>query len=240
MSAAVLNAQKMVNDGASFIDVGGESTRPGAKPVSAHEEISRVIPVVQRLNSKKIDLSLDTRNSSTMEFGIASGVKIINDVSGLTNDSKSLDVVKKYSTPVVVMHMPGTPQTMMKKNKYNDVILDVYDFLNERIQFLTQSGLKKKNIIVDPGIGFGKDYIQNIKLIKNLSVFHSLGVPLMLGVSRKRFIESISNNSKPQQRLGGTTAATLLAMTQGIRIHRVHDVQEINQALIVFERLFNR
>ena len=240
LSAAVLNAQKMVNDGASFIDVGGESTRPGAKPVSAHEEISRVIPVVQRLNSKKIDLSLDTRNSSTMEFGIASGVKIINDVSGLTNDSKSLDVVKKYSTPVVVMHMPGTPQTMMKKNKYNDVILDVYDFLNERIQFLTQSGLKKKNIIVDPGIGFGKDYIQNIKLIKNLSVFHSLGVPLMLGVSRKRFIESISNNSKPQQRLGGTTAATLLAMTQGIRIHRVHDVQEINQALIVFERLFNR
>ena len=239
-SNAILNAQKMVNDGASFIDVGGESTRPGARPVSAQEEILRVIPVIQRLNFKKIDLSLDTRNSSTMEFGIASGVKIINDVSGLKHDNKSLDVVKKYSTPVVVMHMPGTPQTMMKKNKYNDVILDVYDFLNERIQFLTQSGLKKKNIIVDPGIGFGKDYIQNIKLIKNLSVFHSLGVPLMLGVSRKRFIESISSNSKPQQRLGGTTAATLLAMTQGIKIHRVHDVQQINQALIVFERLFNR
>ncbi len=240
LSEAVLNAQKMVNDGASFIDVGGESTRPGAKPVSAHEEIARVIPVVQRLNFKKIDISLDTRNSSTMEFGITSGVKIINDVSGLTNDSKSLDVVKKYSTPVVVMHMPGTPQTMMKKNKYNDVILDVYDFLKERIKFLTQSGLKKENIIVDPGIGFGKDYIQNIKLIQNLSVFHSLGVPLMLGVSRKRFIESIISNSKPKQRLGGTTAATLLAMTQGIKIHRVHDVQQINQALIVFERLFNR
>ena len=240
LSAAVLNAQKMVNDGASFIDVGGESTRPGAKPVSAHEEISRVIPVVQRLNFKKIDLSLDTRNSSTMEFGIASGVKIINDVSGLTNDSKSLDVVKKYSTPVVIMHMPGTPQTMMKNNKYNDVVLDVYDFLKERIKFLTQSGLKKENIIVDPGIGFGKDYIQNIRLIKNLSVFHSLGVPLMLGVSRKRFIESISSNSKPQQRLGGTVAATLLAMTQGIKIHRVHDVQQINQALVVFDRLFNR
>ena len=240
LSEAVLNAQKMVNDGASFIDVGGESTRPGAKPVSAHEEISRVIPVVQRLSFKKIDLSLDTRNSSTMEFGITSGVKIINDVSGLINDSRSLDVVKKYATPVVIMHMPGTPQTMMKKNKYNDVILDVYDFLKERIKFLTQSGLKKENIIVDPGIGFGKDYIQNIKIIKNLSVFHSLGVPLMLGVSRKRFIESISSNSNPQQRLGGTTAATLLALTQGIKIHRVHDVQQINQALIVFERLFNR
>ena len=127
-----------------------------------------------------------------------------------------------------------------KKNKYNDVVLDVYDFLKERIKFLYPIWIKKKNIIVDPGIGFGKDYIQNIKLIKNLSVFHSLGVPLMLGVSRKRFIESISNSPKPQQRLGGTTAATLLAMTQGIKIHRVHDVQEINQALIVFERLFNR
>ena len=114
-------------------------------------------------------------------------MKIINDVSGLTNDSKSLDVVKKYSTPVVVMHMPGTPQTMMKKNKYNDVVLDVYDFLKE-LNFLPNLVIKE-NIIVD-GIGFGKDYIQNIKLIKNLSVFHSLGVPLMLGVSRKRFIES--------------------------------------------------
>ena len=236
LSDAILNAQKMVNDGASFIDVGGESTRPGARPVSAHEEILRVTPVIQRLNFKKIDLSLDT----TMEFVITSGVKIINDVSGLTNDSKSLDVVKKYSTPVIVMHMPGTPQTMMKKNKYHDVVLDVYDFLRERIEFLTQSGLKKENIIVDPGIGFGKDYIQNIKLIKNLSVFHSLGVPLMLGVSRKRFIESISSKSDPQKRLGGTTAASLFAMTQGIKIHRVHDVQEINQALIVFERLFNK
>ena len=240
LSAAILNAQKMVNEGASFIDVGGESTRPGAKPVSAHEEISRVIPVVQRLNVKKIDLSLDTRNSSTMEFGIVSGVKIINDVSGLTNDSKSLNVVKKYSTPVVVMHMPGTPQTMMKRNKYNDVVLDVYDFFRDRIKFLTQAGLKKENIIVDPGIGFGKNHIQNIKIIKNLSVFHSLGVPLMLGVSRKRFIESITRKSQPQQRLGGTTAATLLGMAQGIKIHRVHDVQEINQALVVFERLFNK
>tara|TARA_B100001248_G_scaffold177204_1_gene134607 strand:- start:187 stop:1251 length:1065 start_codon:yes stop_codon:yes gene_type:complete len=237
LSAAVLNAQKMVNDGASFIDVGGESTRPGAKPVSTQEEISRVIPVIQRLNFKKIDLSLDTRNSSTMEFGIASGVKIINDVSALENDKKSLDVVKKYCTPVIVMHMPGTPLTMMKRNKYDDVVLDVYDFLEKRIKFLTESGLKKENIIVDPGIGFGKDYIQNIKLIKNLSVFHSLGVPVMLGVSRKRFIESISNKSEPEERLGGTSAATLLGMSQGIRIHRVHDVKEIYQALTVFRKI---
>ncbi len=236
---ATKNAHKMVDQGASFIDIGGESTRPGANVVSAENEISRIMPIIQRLNSDKIDLSLDTRNSSTMEFGIISGVKIINDVSGLLHDKKSIEVIKKYNMPVIIMHMPGTPKTMMKKNKYSDVVLDVYDFFQERINFITRYGIKRENIIVDPGIGFGKDYKQNLDLIKNLSIFHSLGVPLMLGVSRKRFIQSISNEADPQQRLGGTISATLSAMEQGIRIHRVHDIKEVNQALMVFERLVN-
>ena len=236
---AIKNAHKMVKNGASFIDIGGESTRPGADIVSAEKEISRVMPVIQRLNCDKIDLSLDTRNSSTMEFGIISGVKIINDVSGLIHDKRSIDVIKKYNVPIVLMHMPGTPKTMMKKNKYSDVVLDVYDFLEDRINYITQHGINRENIIVDPGIGFGKNYEQNLDLIKNLSIFHSLGVPLMLGVSRKRFIQSISNESDPQQRLGGTISATLLAIKQGIRIHRVHDVKEVNQALMVYERLVN-
>ncbi len=239
LSKAVNNALKMVEDGASFIDVGGESTRPGAKKINPDDEISRIMPVIQRLNFKKVDLSLDTRNSSTMEFGILSGVKVINDVSGLINDKNSLDVIKKYNIPVVIMHMPGTPKTMMMNNKYLDVVLDVFDFLDERIKVLTRSGIKRQNIIVDPGIGFGKSYLQNLELIKNLSVFHSLGVPLMLGVSRKRFIDSISNEPDPKERLGGTISATLLAMMQGIKIHRVHDVKQVNQALKVFERLLN-
>ncbi len=236
---AIKNAHKMVDEGASFIDIGGESTRPGANIVSAEKEISRVMPVIQRLSSDKIDLSLDTRNSSTMEFGIISGVKIINDVSGLIHDKKSIDVIKKYNIPIVLMHMPGTPKTMMKKNKYSDVVLDVYDFLENRIDDITQYGINRENIIVDPGIGFGKNYEQNLDLIKNLSIFHSLGVPLMLGVSRKRFIQSISSESDPQQRLGGTISATISAIKQGIRIHRVHDVKEVNQALMVYERLAN-
>ena len=191
------------------------------------------MPVIQRLSSDKIDLSLDTRNSSTMEFGIISGVKIINDVSGLKHDKRSIDVIKKYNIPIVLMHMPGTPKTMMK-NKYSDVVLDVYDFLEDRINYITQHGINRENIIVDPGIGFGKNYEQNLDLIKNLSIFHSL-VPLMLGVSRKRFIQSISNESDPQQRLGGTISATISAIKQGIRIHI--DVKEVNQALMVYERL---
>ena len=137
------------------------------------------------------------------------------------------------------MHMPGNPKTMMVKNKYMDVLLDVYDFLDNRTQKLIKSGVKRDNIIIDPGIGFGKDLQQNITLIRNISIFHSLGFPIMLGVSRKRFINSISKESNPENRLGGTISATLLAMMQGIRIHRVHDVKELKQAMSVFYKLIS-
>ncbi len=235
---AIKNAEFMVKNGASFIDIGGESTRPGAKLIKAETEIFRVMPVIQKLNSKNINISLDTRNSSTMKLGILSGVKVINDVSALNHDKKSVEVINKYNTPVIIMHMPGNPETMMKKNKYVDVLLDVYDFLENKINDLLKKGINRENIIIDPGIGFGKDYKQNITLLRNISIFHSLGVPVMLGVSRKRFIDSISKESNPSHRLGGTISATLLAKSQGVRIHRVHDVKEINQALLVFEKLF--
>ncbi len=241
LSEALFKAKKMIKNGASFVDVGGESTRPGADLVMPEDEILRVLPAIQRLNYHNIDISLDTRNSSTMELGILSGVKIINDVSALQNDKKSINVVKKNKVPIVIMHMPGTPKTMMDKIKsYGDIVLDVYDFLQRRINELIMLGIEKKNIIVDPGIGFGKDLKQNLTLIKNLSIFHSLGVPLMLGVSRKRFIESLSKESKPKNRIGGTISATLLALAQGIRIHRVHDVHDVYQASVVFEKLMNR
>ena len=236
---AINSALKMVEHGASFVDVGGESTRPGANVVNVIDEIQRIMPVIQRLNYKKIDMSLDTRNSSTMEFGILSGVKIINDVSALIHDKKSIEIIKKYNIPLIIMHMPGNPKTMTKNNQYFDVVLDVYDFLSNRVDEIVKFGLKRENIIIDPGIGFGKDYSQNVCLIKNLSIFHSLGVPLMLGVSRKRFIESISKETNPEKRVAGTIAATLSAMSQGVRIHRVHDVKEVNQAAMVFEKLIN-
>ncbi len=236
---AIKYSQYMKKNGASFIDIGGESTRPGADKVDAGTELSRVMPVIQKLNYRKFKISLDTRNSSTMKFGILSGVKVINDVSALSNDKKSIEVIKKYNSPVIIMHMPGTPKTMMKKNKYKNVLLDVYDFLDQRTTKLIKSGIKRENIIIDPGIGFGKNLEQNMILIKNISIFHSLGFPIMLGLSRKRFIDSISKESNPENRLGGTISASLLAIMQGVRIHRVHDVKDLNQSIKVFDKLVN-
>ena len=234
---SLINAEQMIEEGADFIDIGGESTRPGADKVLPEDEVLRILPIIQKLNNKKIKLSLDTRNSSTMELGLLSGVNIINDVSALKNDSNSIEVVKKYNVPLVLMHMPGNPKTMMKRNKYKNVVLDVYDFLEERINFCELNGIKKKNLIIDPGIGFGKNFEQNIEILNNLSIFHSLGCSIMLGVSRKRFISSISKEDDPKMRLGGTISATILAMMQGVNIHRVHDVKQVNQALRVFEKL---
>ncbi len=237
LNDSLRNAEQMVNDGADFIDIGGESTRPGSDVVLPADEAIRVLPIIQKLSNKKLKLSLDTRNSSTMELGLLAGVNIINDVSALKNDPKSVEIIKKYNVPVILMHMPGNPQTMMKKNKYKNVVLDVYDFLEERIKFCELKGIKRKNLIIDPGIGFGKDFNQNVEILNNLSIFHSLGCSIMLGISRKRFISSISKEDNPKMRIGGTISATILAMMQGIKIHRVHDVKQVNQALKVFEKL---
>ena len=228
---------KMIDDGADFIDVGGESTRPGAIKVDPTDEILRILPTLQSLDHRKINISLDTRNSETMELGIFSGVKVINDVSALTNDQKSINIIKKYNIPVVLMHMPGDPTTMMKKNKYFNITLDVYDYLEKRIRFCESMGIKKENIIIDPGIGFGKDFDQNIILLKNLSIFHTLGCLVMLGVSRKRFISVISKDSEPKERLGGTISTIIYSLMQGIQVHRVHDVKETKQAIQTFEKL---
>ena len=232
-----VKAMQMIKNGADFVDIGGESTRPGANKVKPNDEILRVLPTIQSLNHKKINMSLDTRNSTTMEMGILAGVKIINDVSALKNDKKSINIIRKYKIPIILMHMPGTPKTMMKKANYFDVVLDVYDFLEERIKFCESKGIDRKNIIIDPGIGFGKDFEQNIKLLSHLSIFHTLECSVMLGISRKRFISVINKDSEPQDRLGGTISTTIHAMMQGINIHRVHDVKEVKQAIDIFEKL---
>ena len=232
-----LTALKMKADGADIIDIGGESTRPGAKKISPTNELLRILPTIQLLDQKKVNLSLDTRNSSTMEIGIMSGVKIINDVSALTNDKDSVNIIKKYQIPLILMHMPGNPKTMMKKNNYKNVVLDVYDYLESRINFCLKSGISKENLIIDPGIGFGKNLEQNVKLLKNLSIFHTLGCPIMLGISRKRYISSISKVCEPKDRLGGTISSTIQALFQGIQIHRVHDVHETKQAIDIFEKM---
>ena len=201
INKAIEKTEEMLLAGADFIDIGGESTRPGAKKVFESKELIRILPILQVLGQRGINISLDTRNSGTMEMGILLGAKIINDVSALINDNKSIDIIKKYNVPVILMHMPGTPKNMMKNNKYDNVVLDVYDFLEERINFCISNGINRKNIIIDPGIGFGKDLNQNLEILNNLSLFHGLGCPIMLGVSRKRFIESIHEKNDPKKRL---------------------------------------
>ena len=177
--------------GANIVDVGGESTRPGSKSISEKEEWNRIKKIIQKI-SKKIPLSLDTRKSDIMKKGIKLGIKLINDVSGLSYDTKTIEVLKKSKSPFVIQHSQGTPENMQNNPKYKNELLDIYDFFEEKIKFLRSKGIKHNNIIIDPGIGFGKNLKHNMNLIKNISIFHTLGFPILLGLSRKRFIKELA------------------------------------------------
>ena len=229
-------ATLLLKQGANIVDVGGESTRPGSKTVKTTIEWNRICSTLKKFN-KKIVLSLDTRKSEIMEKGIKIGVKLINDVSGLKYDKKSINVLKKYNTPFVIHHIQGTPTTMQINPKYKNVLFDIYDFFEERIKYVRLNGIKHNNIIIDPGIGFGKKLKHNMKLISNVSIFHSLGFPILLGLSRKRFIKDISGNNDDKKRLGGTISSSLFAMMQGVQILRVHDVNDVIQGTKVFNEL---
>ena len=229
-------ATLLLKQGANIVDVGGESTRPGSKTVKTTIEWNRICSTLKKFN-KKIVLSLDTRKSEIMEKGIKIGVKLINDISGLKYDKKSINVLKKYNTPFVIHHAQGTPTTMQINPKYKNVLFDIYDFFEERIKYARLNGIKHNNIIIDPGIGFGKNLKHNMKLISNISIFHSLGFPILLGVSRKRFIKDISGKNDSEQRLGGTVSSSLFSMMQGVQILRVHDVNDIIQSIKVFKKL---
>ena len=234
-SDAVDRALAMVEEGADIIDVGGESTRPGAELVSVDEELSRVIPVIEALAARTNALiSIDTRKSEVMEAAVQAGAHIINDVSALTFDPNSLGVAASLNVPVILMHAQGTPEVMQDNPSYNHVLLDVYDYLSLRIQRAVEAGVRAENIIIDPGIGFGKSVFHNCGLLKGLSLFHGLGVPLLLGCSRKSFIAALSKNEPADQRLAGSLAALLLGARQGVQIFRVHDVAETVQALKIW------
>jgi dihydropteroate synthase len=170
-----------------------------------------------------------------MEKGIKNSINLINDVSGFNYDTNTVNIFKKYNIPFVIHHMQGTPQNMQKNPRYKNVLLDIYDFFENKIKKIRSLGIKHNNIILDPGIGFGKNLKHNMILISNISIFHSLGFPIMLGVSRKRFIKDISGDNDSKERLGGTISSSLYAMTQGVQILRVHDVNEVNQSIKVFK-----
>ena len=230
------HAFQMFSSGANIIDIGGESTRPGSKAINVKIEWNRIQKILKSI-SKKVSVSLDTRKSEVMEKGIKQGVKIINDVSGLSFDTKSINILKKYKIPFVIQHSQGTPENMQNKPTYKNELLDIYDFFENKIKFLKSIGIKHKNIIIDPGIGFGKNLKHNMNLISNISIFHTLGFPILVGNSRKRFIKEISGENDTKSRIGGTVASSVYLMMQGVQILRVHDVNELLQGVKVFKEL---
>ena len=228
---------KLIVDGAKIIDVGGESTRPGSKGILQTEEWLRVNKVMDYLKSKRIFVSLDTRKSFVMKKALKYKLDLINDISGLSFDRETINFLKKSKLPFVLHHMKGTPENMQKNPSYKNVLLDIYDFFEKKIKKMRLLGIKHSNIILDPGIGFGKNLKHNMTLINNISIFHSLGFPIMLGVSRKRFIKDLSGNNDSKERLGGTISSSLYAMMQGVQILRIHDVNEVSQSIKVFKSL---
>ena len=229
----------MIESGAKIIDIGGESTRPGSQAIDVKLEWSRISKVL-KLICKKIPVSLDTRKSEIMERGIKLGVKIINDVSGLSYDQKTIDTLKKYGTAFVIQHSQGSPENMQNKPIYKNELLDIYDFFEEKIKTLRNFGIKHNNIILDPGIGFGKNLKHNMNLISNISIFHSLGFPILVGNSRKRFIKEIAKKNDTKNRIGGTISSSVYLMMQGVQILRIHDVNELIQGIKVFKELIKR
>ncbi len=238
---ALNRGKEMLAAGADILDVGGESTRPNAKPISADEEISRVLPVIEGLAGMGALVSIDTRRAPVMRAAIKAGAGIINDVSALTGDKDSLGVAADSGLSVILMHMQGDPGTMQDNPQYDDAAKDVYHYLAERIQACEAAGIDRGRIAVDPGIGFGKTLAHNLDILGRLSLYDDLGVPVMLGASRKSFIGKISAvgdpKDRPKDRLGGSIAAAVAAYAQGVRLFRVHDVAETRQALAVFQAI---
>jgi dihydropteroate synthase len=234
VDAACFAAADMAVAGAAILDVGGESTRPGAKPVWEGDEIERVKPVVERLARGGNAVSIDTRKAAVAEAALAAGAHLVNDVSALAWDERMAEAVAASGAPVVLMHAQGDPQTMQDNPRYGDVLVEVFAFLEDRIAVAEAAGIARDRIVVDPGIGFGKSVAHNLELMNGLALFHALGCPILLGASRKRMIGALSNEAPADQRLAGSIALALKAAEQGAQVIRVHDVPETVQALKVW------
>ncbi|MEP4199092.1 MAG: dihydropteroate synthase [Aliishimia sp.] len=236
LNAAVRAATRMADHGAHLLDVGGESTRPGAALVPIPNEIQRTAPVIKALRSGDSDtpISIDTRKAEVAKAALDAGANLVNDVAGFTFDPDLAPLCAQRGVPICVMHAQGDPKTMQKDPTYDNVLLDVYDFLEERIHALVALGIPKDQIIADPGIGFGKTQAHNLIILKRLSLFHSLGVPILLGASRKRFIGTLGNVPEAQFRAPGSIAVALAALEQGVQFVRVHDVAETRQAIALW------
>lgn len=232
---AVTHAAELAAAGAAIIDVGGESTRPGSDAVAEVEEFSRIGPVLDGLSGINAAISIDTRKASVARQAAKKGATIFNDVSALTYDPNSLAAAAETGLAVVLMHAKGEPKTMQHDPRYDDVVLEVFDYLKARIEACEKAGIGRAKIAADPGIGFGKTLAHNLLLLANLTLFHGLGVPLLVGASRKRFISGVAGGEMPRDREPGSYAAALTAAAQGAQILRVHDVAGTRQALAVWQ-----
>lgn len=237
---AVRDGLAMLAAGADILDVGGESTRPGAPPIGLEEERARVIPVVETLAKAGAIVSVDTRHAAIMREAVAAGAAMINDVTALEGDPESLVAAADCGVPVILMHMQGSPQTMQKNPTYRSAALDIYDYLAARIEACAAAGIAREHIVVDPGIGFGKTLDHNLQLFEELALFQGLGTAVLLGASRKSFIAKLTSQAGgqvpgPKQRLAGSLAAALFGVQRGVQILRVHDVAETCQAVAVWQ-----
>ena len=237
LSEALKRGRAMLDDGADILDVGGESTRPGAEPVSAEEERARVVPVVKGLSEMGALVSIDTRRAEVMAAAIDAGAGIVNDVTALTGDQDSLGLVADRGVAVVLMHMQGEPGPMQENPQYENAAEDVFGTLKARFEACEEAGIRRHRIAVDPGIGFGKTVDHNLEILNRLDIYRGLGLPVLLGVSRKSFIAKLSRGEAPKDRVPGSLAAVLAAWAQGVRMFRVHDVAETHQALAVAQAI---
>jgi dihydropteroate synthase len=236
LDAALARARALAAAGADLIDVGGESTRPGADPVPEAEEIARVVPVIAALRAEGlgVPISIDTRHAAVAEAAFAAGADLFNDVSALTHDPASLALAARSGRPVCLMHAQGDPKTMQDAPGYDDVLLDVADHLAARVAAAEAAGIPRARLLVDPGIGFGKTLAHNLALIRGLSLLHGLGCALLFGASRKRFIGTLGDAPEPAERMPGSLAVALEALRQGAQVIRVHDVKETRQAVALW------
>ncbi|NET01654.1 MAG: dihydropteroate synthase [Sphaerospermopsis sp. SIO1G1] len=237
--AALTQAQAMVKAGGDIIDIGGQSTRPGAEQVSLTEELNRVLSVLQVIRPKiNIPISVDTTRSEVAKAAIEAGADIVNDISGGTFDQKMLSTVGKLDVPIMLMHIRGTPTTMQQLTNYENLMGEISDFLSQQIKTAMTAGISKHKIIIDPGIGFAKNFEQNLEIIRKLPQLKKLGCPILVGASRKSFIGKILNQSEPQARVWGTAAACCAAICSGADLLRVHDVAEMRDVALVADAIY--
>jgi dihydropteroate synthase len=243
IESAVSQAESLINGGADIIDIGGQSTRPGAEEITLEEELHRVLPVLQALRNRtdscaNVPISIDTTRSAVATAAVAAGADMVNDISGGIADPKMFSAVAELGVPIVLMHMRGTPQTMQQQTNYRDLMTEIYQFLQSQIEAAIAAGIDRDKIVIDPGIGFAKTAAHNLEILKHLPILKKLGQPLLVGTSRKSFIGQILNQPDPQQRVWGTAAACSAAIAGGADILRVHDLPQMSEVCRVADAIF--